>query len=314
MNKIAFSISKLSELIIEEIIHQSRRNWVDVYTNNYNLIESIESLGVECIYVPYNEEKSKEVRDKKFFDLFMPGDLDGLSLNGFPVWKALSLDRLKFWYSDYYSKYDFPHYDVCYYSLDIMSSFPWVIDADKRIGIKVNSLRTREMVDFLRSGYFDEVIVSFDDELKLADVTKSKGIKRQTKQILNNQSFRDSHAYGKEVVGIIFDKQNDWQYRLFLDKLTTKPHLFDRYYFMAFASDERSAELFYTIGGKLELQPLVLLKNCNKIVDFAFHESIYNNCLGEYVIADYGNINNALATTAGLEEIKVIHESTDIFW
>ena len=308
--RIAFAITNLSELLVGELIKQSRHQWIDVYTNNHNAVEPIESLGLECIYMPPVCSGNKMEEDKKFYDKFMPGELDGLEIESFPVWKSLSLDRLKFWCDNGYSGYDIPHYDVCYSSLDIMSVFPWIIKADKRIGVKVDSLRTRTMVDFLGLGYLDEIIVSYDDELSLHKTAVSKGITRQVKPELKNDGFKQSYSVGRKIAGIIFDKQNDWQYRELLSFLSRNVN--SEWYFVAFATDERSAQLFPSIGGVIETQPISMLKMCDTVIDFSFHESIYNNTLGEYTILDYGNVNNSIEVSDGLS-VKVKYESSDIF-
>jgi hypothetical protein len=191
-----------------------------------------------------------------------------------------------------------------------MSVFPWVIQADKRVGVKVTSVRTRTMVDFLNCGYLDEAVVSHGDELALTNIAVSAGVPRLIKPQLNNESFKLNHAQGNRVVGVVFDKQNDWQYREFINYLSANPDYTS--YFMAFATDERSKQLYWPIGGMMELQPLAMLKNCDVIVDFSFHEEIYNNCLGEYVVLDYNKINNAEMVSAGLENVRVEYESSNL--
>lgn len=304
--RIAFAVTKTSELLLSELLDVSSSNWVDVYTNNEKSAQEIENLGVSCIYIPEIPISDKRKKDKAFQDDFMPGILADMEMKSFPIWKSLAMDRFRFWYNPNYSSYDFSHYDVCYYSLDVLSTFPWIIDANRRIGIKIGNIRERTVLDFINSSYFDEVIVSFDDEQFLSKKCKSRAISRLPKPELNNSALREIHSGGKKIIGVVFDKQNDWQYRRFFDTLDSE-YLKHNYY-VSIVIDERSGQLISSCASYgLEVQGNEFISKCDTVIDFAFHENIVNDVLGEYVILDYSNVNKANSVAAGLPKVKVFN-------
>lgn len=317
--KTAFVITKTSELLLHTLVSKMETGWVDVYTNNQEAVAKVEALGVECIYLPPVYNKSKVEQDKRFNELFMPGLLDGhLSNDEFPMWQSLALDRYKFWLDDGYEFYDWlPKYDVCYVSLDIHSVFPWIIDCDKRVGIKISDLTEKTMTQFLLTSdrMLQEIIVSFDDELEYLPWKKSFGLIRGDTQKVDNTGFKQQYSYGLPIIGIIFDKQNDWQYRKLIAQMVNGELSPEQVYLIAIPIDDRSKELFpLCTNGELELQSLDMLKYCDTIVDFQFREKMWRQYPEAYNVLDFGDVNIAKKTKelTGYD-FKVTNESSDIF-
>ncbi|GEM_PF-5523391 len=317
--KTAFVITKTSELLLHTLVSKMETGWVDVYTNNEETVGQIEQLGIECIYLPPVYSESKVNRDRRFNELFMPGLIDGsFSNDNFPMWQSLSLDRYKFWFDDGYETYNWlPKYNVCYVSLDVHSVFPWIIECDKRVGIKIGDLTDKTMTQFLliSDRMLQEIIVSFDDELEYLPWKKSFGLERPVYQKVDNTQLKNQYSYGLPIIGIIFDKQNDWQYRKLIKQMVDGDLSPERVYLVAIPIDERSRQLFplYT-NGELELQSINMLKYCDTIVDFKFREKMWRNYPDAYHVLDFGDVNIVQHIKKITNyDFKVANESSDIF-
>ena len=309
--KSLFVITTMSQLMMNTLLHEHNENEVTVVTPYESVAHDMFNLGISCFLL---EEKLMGIsaRDRIFADEMMPGimesygDFPGTDL---PVWKVLSLDRLKFWF-DYGTRtnLDFIEhidYDRLYVSLDLDSPYPWNIYPDdaEYIAIKTNPVRTAEFFLYSNRFNFDEIWVESEEDreflkkIRVKSTIRVKG-KENTKIIIRREVESQESESAKVglgfendayVIGVIFDKRDEWQTRLFFSLSQDKNILL-------FPVDDRSRVLAKDVlhGYKFFIQSNPeIAKMCDEVVSFRWDDRYSPRDLKNFKIIDYGDINMA---------------------
>ena len=252
-----FVVTKLSDYIIHELLDSPNSLMI---TNVPSVAEEVRSFGIVPQLLSIEQKFTAKETDRLFYDEFMPGRLSGIDINGMPIYEALSIDRLKFWFNgdpaarlvDIVSMLDF---DELIISMDMWNYLPWAV-ADlvdcPVTGIKVAMLRTREFCDYYRHAHIDTAIVSFLDEKELLEsIDPTKKVisgtarpKRRPVDVVKKQTLREGLKISKGtiVTGVVYDKRDEWQFRRMLILLKQGGIPWN---IAVFPYDERSKRLFY---------------------------------------------------------------------
>jgi hypothetical protein len=207
-----FVVTKLSELMLDQIARSS--DALVMCTPAYE--QEIQSLGART-FVIHQQGQSVSQRDRVFNEVAMPGVLDGVNFpeSDFPLWKTISIDRLRFWFdSNYVTKQELCEmvsFDELVVSLDIGSHIPWIFAKHAKgkvpvSGVKVSSLLDLTTFDFLRTRPVDFVHVAHDYEAdalrKLGVGAVSYGLPRPERE----------EAELQEAIGVYFENRYDWKF------------------------------------------------------------------------------------------------------
>ena len=94
---------------------------ITIVTSRKETQEAIaHNVGLPSFLVPVPSHSDNQM----FFRTQMPGELDGMEFESFPLWKGLSIDRLRFWQvnngllNEFISKIN---YDIAVIDFDLMS-------------------------------------------------------------------------------------------------------------------------------------------------------------------------------------------------
>jgi len=317
--KSLFVITTMSQLMLDILLHEHNENDVTVVTPYDNVANDMFNLGISCFPIKQKTMSISE-QDRMFADEMLPGVME--SYGNFlgtelPVWKVLSLDRLKFWF-DYGAKSNLDfirsfEYDYLYVSLDLDSPYPWNICPEDAhyIAVKTNPIRTAEFVLYSPRFEFDEIWVdSREDEEFLKKIRMKTAVrvreKEKTRIITRRQA--ESQERGKAelgftnnlpVIGVMFDKRDEWQTRLFLSMNTDKNILL-------FPVDTRSGELAKDVLHEYKF----FIQNdenvaymCDEVIAFRWDDRYSPRKLSTFKIIDYGRMN--MASLLAPEGIKV---------
>lgn len=308
-----FLLSELSDLILYEILEST--DYMIVATDQNVASQLFQRGGIISHVLSAGGAVSTGENDSDFFEKYMPGKLDGLEIDGYPIHKSLSVDRLKFWYIgrplerlvDLILQI---RADELVVSADIKNPIIWSV-AEKFDGcvtaVKTESLRTREFYDYYPDMPIDIMVVSFPDEeeyLKKACPEKKvrSRANRKEKRVVEFQERGNLKASlgipaNKKVVGFIYDRRDMWQYKRAMSG--AKGDFFP----IAFPYDTRSSELFYLCD--FSEIPLVeserFLDACDEVVMFRFLESVYNLLPKNtnVLVYDFFDINRSMETGTG---------------
>lgn len=208
-----FVITKLSDLLIDQIVTSP-----DCLVVCTPAIEpQITPLGARTIIIRQRGQTPSQ-RDRRFNSVAMPGVLDGVMFpdSDLPLWKTLSIDRLRFWFDSNYDDKEVlaqvTEFSELIVSFDMGSYIPWVFvnEARKRgvhvIGVKVVSLFDVNTFDYLRNKPVDALVVSTDEEARAVRShgigAISYGIEREAKE----------ERELEEAIGIYFENRYDWKF------------------------------------------------------------------------------------------------------
>jgi hypothetical protein len=269
-----------------------------------DVVDFFENLGRYVLFLePYANKSVKEV-DAAFKKLAMPGIFgEEVFLDtDLPLWRVLSLDRLKFWYTPYAMEYisfiEQLEWDLAYVSLDIGSVFPVSIACLAAeydipcIGVKTEPIRTQEMQDiarllplsayivdskrdvmFLRrNGVIEEISIIEEDEPEYFQLGDKKTL-RETMKLPLNGYFE----------GILIDKRDEYLARKYVKERPGQ-------HFFVYPVEPRSAELakssFYPVLPQITIiTKIKVLGACDKIVAFR-HDEQYPK-IKDLKIVDY---------------------------
>jgi hypothetical protein len=307
--KSLFIITTISQLMLDTLLHEQNESEVTVVTPYDNIAHDMFNLGISCFPIKQKTMGISDM-DKMFAEEMLPGVMESYGNfpgTDLPVWKVLSLDRLKFWF-DYGAKTNLEfirsiEYDRVYVSLDLDNPYPWNIFPDdaEYIAIKTNPIRTAEFVLYSPRFEFDEIWVdSREDEeflkkirtkttVRVKEKEKTRIITR--KQVKSQESGKLDLGFGSDsrVIGVMFDKRDEWQTRLFLSLNHGKNILL-------FPVDTRSRELARDV---LHEYKFFIQSNeqvaymCDEVVAFRWDDRYTPRKLSTFKIIDYGGMNMA---------------------
>lgn len=325
-------ISVASDLVVQTLLREKvvLSNHLVVLTNNKQSYQKLEKAGIFAYYIQPPNPDPVAKKDADFADFAMPGILgkNTFHTTDLPTYKVLGIDRLRFWYNKNINEYYLDHiqgleFDRLILSLDFYDTFPWIahLSASQdvyQIAVKTHSLRTREVLNSIRTMLFDEAVVSYPSDLNLVNAKKrtlfmSTNRKRPVaipdetrKQLKENLGIKSD-----TVVGLLFDPKYEYNFRRFITSLTIEganpPRL------VAFYTDNRSRALLYKclphrIFGLLGIDTyqLDMLGVCDQLFMFAFDENVYYQSPENIrlVVVDYNNIN--LSKELAFDDVEVL--------
>ncbi len=331
-----FVITQLSELLIEEALRYPDSIFI---TPDQNIAQQLNSeCGIQCQLLPlfhsHGHHMSTIERDEAFANDALPGNLKDLRFpqNEMPLWKSLSIDRYRFWYTpselpDLINQFN---YDELVISADIYHNLPWAVATaaharDVHIkGIKTHTLRTREFASFYPYSLLNKIVVSFNDEKEYLNslwpndkinVTAIGG-ERSPRKPIDSQK-RDALRSGLQIpnsaylTGLIYDKRDEWQFRVLMSRLLQNELSINA---IVFPYDGRSLELFPKCMPDAITQLLnpriiddqKMLAMCDEVVMFRFLEDIYTHMADiPLIIYDFHNLNMAhVVAIPGIEVLR----------
>jgi hypothetical protein len=303
---ILFAITSINGMMFELLLEEHSRNDVVVVTTRSEIFELVKQHGIHChLLLPQSVDVS--LRDESFAALAMPGIFENQVFEDtdLEIWKVLSLDRLKFWYSYLSIKIDdfIQHldWDKAYVSLDLNDALPWIAaDEDREvIAAQTAPLKTRETLDMARYLNFSKYIVSSEADkeflLKICpDAIIETRIDGGKKEVEFHEKSLLKKGLGipenEPVFGLFFDRRDEWQCRKWLDENAGRTKIF------VVPTDNRSHELLYNVLHRY-LPYITIYTNasvlvaCDSIVAFRFDEGYVSEFKERIMILDYGNIN-----------------------
>lgn len=301
-----FIITRVSPPVIDLIIQKKNIGEVALVSPYPQTISYFASLGINGFLLRQKNLTISE-KDRLFAEKMLPGKMEAYGNfkdEELPVWKVLSLDRLKFWFDHPASiNSDFINgisADEVYVSLDMDSPYPWTYKWDLwTTAIQIGNIRTPEFYFMSSLMKFDEYIVLAEEEgeflrsLNLDGlITNVGGKTRNGKRIIESQEREDlkkSAGLSGNITGIIFDKRDEWQARKYITDHKIVPLLFP--------ADERSLELIPSVfhGYKYFTQPnMVLTDMCDTLVAFRWNENYFNDGIpNNFKVMDYHGMNLA---------------------
>lgn len=303
---ILFAITSINNNMLNLLLEERGKSDVVAVTTGPDIFELMKQYDIHChLLVPQAVDVS--LRDESFAALAMPGIFGDQVFGGtdLEIWKVLSIDRLKFWYSyssikmdDFIGHLD---WDKAYVSLDLNDVLPWIVaDVDKEIiAVQAGPLKTREMLDMVKYLNFNKYIVSSEADkeflLKICpDATIETRIDDGKKEVEFHEKSLLRKGLGisknEQVVGLFFDRRDEWQCRKWLEENAGRIKIF------VVPTDNRSQELLYDVLHKYLPYLTVytnssMLSACDNIVAFRFDENYVSDFKEQIMILDYGDVN-----------------------
>ena len=309
--------TSLSDIFINEILLEQTRTSGDtlIITTNADVNRTLKDIGLPSQFISSNIDESWTERDTGFRDLCMPGVFGDTMFFGtkLAVHKVLSIDRLSFWYGGRNALQlcqwiDELSWDKAIVSYDLSSHLPFYVmqSANERsvecVAVQTTSIRTKETYDIASRLTFDTFVVRQEDEAYLVSTgykgsVVGKSLFVKTEPIVEsreNDALRKGLGFSSDehVVGVVFDKRDEWQCRTFLSRyvnMSNRPQL------MFFTFDGRSNDLlpkcltpYYHFVKMYDRQ---LIDACNEVVAFRWDD--YLSSYENVTIIDYHGINKA---------------------
>lgn len=254
--------------------------------------EIAQNVGIIPFLIPVPTSND----NKSFFYNNMPGNLEDLEIESFPLWKGLSIDRLRFWQvntkllEEFISKVDF---DEAVIDFDLLSPLSPCWDMFDSISlIKNGTLRTPEHFAFLKR-YSELGVIS-------GVVTDKEQDKIYLKQFgISNVSVWQAEkpfeppiekTYGEPC--IYYDKQNIWQFNEFVERYgVLQPISFD----------QRSIDMFPKCHHyNIEVLPPTAVTRPERLFMFSYDEQVIDRINPKQVIIfDPYGVNMAREMMAG---------------
>lgn len=332
-----FVCNTLSELFVQELLKEHLTGLSDilVVTQSHEVASSLVSMGItRPILLPINGKSD----NRAFHEQYMPGVLNELFIDSFPIWKSLAIDRWRFWHNanctQIIDNCSLIKYDELIISLDMHDIGVW--DVARSVSgipvtaIKTHHLRTPEFLDFLLNVPVDNFVVSYSDEaefIKTICPEKSVAIARGARSKREEVAFRKKQELrtgfellnANSVIGVVYDKRDDWQFvRTFHSMI--EQDVYRGFVFIVLPYDKRSAELYYScvpqwIKETVRMIPVDsagLLNMCDRIIVNRFDEEFLNN-LPENIpvtIVDPFNLNLSQQLTLGVRDYYNVNIKT----
>lgn len=273
-------------------------NNIVIVTTDKETKKAIENdIGTPVFYCPIKPQKNAGL----FYKENMPGSLEDMSIDGFPIWKGLSIDRLRFWsietgfLDEFISKLNYTKSVV---DMNPMANISTVFDSIKNIVVLKNrTFRTPEILSFMeqQSDNIVEFVTDTNDDIPL--------LAKYDKPIhiwAVEEKFKPPTADDREGQLCYYDKQYIWQFN----------ELIERFGFIQPVSyDSRSIETFPLChpGFKGKILPPNTKKRPLELVMFAYDENIIKQIDPEKVlIFDPYGVNRARELAVGDEKVRFI--------
>lgn len=306
--------------------HNTWHGDVSVVVTDTQVKQQIESLGIHCFLLQQKPMTIRE-RDSLFAQTMMPGLFgdDVFPDTQLKQYEVLALDRLKFWF-DHSAGYNLDFIDSLNWqcavvSLDLDNPYPLAVcrmaqrRASDTIAVKTKSVRTKEFIDSveLLRVVNHYVVESEDDKafLRKLNIEGSITIRESARTGEKEVGYPEKETLRKgmgispneRVVGVFFDKRDEWQCREYLKQLEA-----DRVFI--FPVDERSDQLLipcimpYVNAVNINVYTdRALLSACDEVVSFRWDDG-YCNDVPELKVVDNQDIN--LSTILVPDGIDVI--------
>lgn len=252
--------------------------------------EIAKNIGVAAFLVPVPGKND----NRSFFYDNMPGSLQDLEIESFPLWKGLSIDRLRFWQvnrdllEEFISKIEF---DTAVLDFDPMSPLSAVWDCFYDITlVKSGTLRTPEHYTFMQKhkGIINGVIT--DKEI---DKPYLKQLGIETASVWETERPFEppvDKQYGEPA--IYYDKRYLWQFNEFVERYgQIQPISFD----------ERSIDLFPKCHNiKATVLPPTAVTRPSRLFMFSYDEEVIDRIdPQQIVIFDPYGVNKAREMSCG---------------
>lgn len=259
--------------------------------------EAREAMGISCFYTPITTKND----NKSFFYNNMPGSLEELKIESFPLWKGLAIDRLRFWQLELSllrEVVENTSYTKVVIQMNPHSPLSAIFDdfdTDNLIVLKDETLRTPEILNFLKQKSVECVITDSEiDTAFIANYAKSAMVWR----IEQKYSPPDDRKKVEQL--IYYDKQYIWQFNEFAEKYGEV---------QAVSHDERSRETFLLCHpkAKSKVVPPNLLGAPTELILFAYDEKVIAALDPEVVtIFDPYGVNMAKELSVGDERVRFV--------
>lgn len=236
-----------SDLLVNDII-TSRGQKLVLTRRGSQLAKRAAALGVSVLEInSLNKAVATEERDLQFTPLALPGSLDEIAIGSFPVWKSLSMDRLRFWFDPRAESIIERLKTINISSLTIGFSmgeaYPWIAAAyakEQKIkvkAVKVSSFMSQPVLDFLESGMcpVDELIVATARErdflkkrlvaARVKMTVKANPFFQSNKEV-NRRRADNSEGIVEGTVGVLFAPEDDWKFLLALPQIQYQEKLY----------------------------------------------------------------------------------------
>jgi hypothetical protein len=290
------SLSSLIAATIDSLL-VSGANIVVVTSKSKVQQEITEKIGITPFHIPVPPLND----DHQFFLGNMPGSLEDLVFEGFPLWKGLSIDRLRFWQVNndllkkFIEKIDF---DISIIDLDLMSrltSLP-IASYKESIVVKNATLRTPEIYSFLQKLQPSAVITDKEMDIPYLDHFLDTTKKVWAQEIPFEPPI--DKVYGPPA--LYYDKRYIWQFNEYVERHEFVPPI---------SFDERSIEVFsrcHPVGGMYVLPPSAIATP-ETLVMFAYDEQAIDAIKPKrVVIYDPYGVNMAEIMAIGDERVTVL--------
>lgn len=254
-----------------------------------------ENIGLQSFVVPVLNENDNGL----FYQQNMPGSLE-LEIEKFPLWKGLSIDRLRFWQvnnnllKEFVSKLDF---DTVVIDFDPMSPLSSVWDLlDDIILIKNETLRTPEHFAFLTKNSEKISKVITDKEMDVAYLNGLNSVVWETEKPFEppiEKVYADRAIY--------YDKRYIWQFNEFVEKYG---------YVQPISFDDRSIDLFNRCHPHVrgEILPPSAVVTPSELIMFAYDERVIDAIKPQKVaVFDPYGVNMTKDMIVGDERVGVIN-------
>lgn len=293
---LADSLSALIAATIDSLL-VSGANIVIVTSSSKVQQEVTEKIGIVPFHVPIPPLND----DRRFFLGNMPGSLEDLVFNGFPLWKGLSIDRLRFWQvnNDLLRKFiERIDYDSVVLDLDLMSpltSLPIGMYKDATV-VKNATLRTPEIHSFLQKLQPSAVITDKEMDVPYIDHFLDATKKVWAQEVPFEPPIEKVHG----PPALYYDKRYIWQFNEYVEKHEFIPPI---------SFDTRSIEMFprcHQINGAQVLPPSAIATP-ETLVMFAYDEQVIDVIKPKQVtVYDPYGVNMAEIMAIGDKRVTVL--------
>lgn len=295
MTTLILCTSQPNDLFVSRAVKENSKTSGDiiVVATNASANNALKQAGLPSQFIFFDLPINRKEENRKFSDLAMPGVFGDTLFGGtdFPVWKALSIDRLSFWSEGsralaILGALSALKWNKLITDLNIYSPYPFAAFSicrnrgGRSIAIQSHTLRSKEFFDIAPHLDFDEFIVLKGEE-QLARKTGAKiivGGEANTKQTEDRSAsdLRSGLGIGSKeyVTGIMFDKIHEIQAKMYLEWLLKNKGGIPVF----FTVDSRSRVLLrkclYPHQDIIRHLDLSMHSVCDEVVAFGWHESL----------------------------------------
>lgn len=270
-----------------------------VATNNEKTQrEMAQSVGIQAFHIPLIPSHDNRL----FHENNMPRSLESLDdFKLFPLWKGLSIDRLRFWQinrgllEEFLSKLNF---DVLVADFNIHSPLSSVHESDrfdKMVLIKNGTLRTPEHIAFIERNNGRILSIISDKEI---DKPFIAAVGSNPLIWVAEKEFEPpvDKEYGRPC--IYYDKQYIWQFNMYVERLPL---------FQVVSLDERSIEMFPRCHNiNTNILPVTAVTRPERLIMFAYDEQVIDRIEPkEVLIYDPYGANRAYMTSIGDDRVTI---------